>query len=246
MFPSTAASSSSLSPLFGTSKKPRKKHTRPSSSPLYQSSLSSSSSSSSSGDIERQDPSTSTSTSTPTSTVLLDIREKLAKISNIASLLCVVDCTVLPIVTVIFPLIGLGASPAQAHWLHELGHSVALFFVLPVGGLAATMNYLSSKSMPLFSIATAGLSLIYAANGGHSAPLLSSLPHDLACKLHCGTVLHRSVNIIGCALLLSSNYFAHRLSCNHDHDHGHDHGHGHGHDGHKDGTKSCCDHDHDH
>lgn len=77
-------------------------------------------------------------TSTPApeqGTRMLDIRAKLAKISNIASMLCVIDCTVLPIVTVLLPLIGLGASPAQAHWLHELGHSVALFFVLP-GGLS--------------------------------------------------------------------------------------------------------------
>ncbi len=109
-----------------------------------------------------------------------------------------------------------------------------------VGGLAATMNYLSSKNAFLSSLAALGLSLIYAANGGHGAPLLSMLPHDLAHNLHCGTVLHRSVNIIGCALLLSSNYFAHRLSCNHDHG-----GHGHGHDHSHDHSHSCCDgHDH--
>ena len=59
------------------------------------------------------------------------IREKISKISNVASMLCVIDCTVLPIVTVLLPLIGLGASSAQTEWLHEFGHSVAIFFVLP-------------------------------------------------------------------------------------------------------------------
>lgn len=78
------------------------------------------------------------------------------------------------------------------------------------------MNYISSKSSFLFAIAGLGLSMIYAANG-HGGPILSLLPHDLAHSLHCGTLLHRSVNIIGCACLLSSNYYAHRLTCNHDH-----------------------------
>ena len=100
-----------------------------------------------------------------------------------------------------------------------------------VGGLAATMNYLSSKSTFFASIALLGLSLIYAANG-HGGPILSLIPHDIAHALHCGTVLHRVTNIIGCACLLSSNYFAHRISCDHDHhgggcnheyDHSHDH-----------------------
>lgn len=179
------------------------------------------------------DVTTTTTTSTDKEQGLMkSIGEKLAKISNIASMLCVIDCTVLPVVTVLLPLIGLGASPAQAKWLHELGHSVAIFFVLPVGGLAATMNYLSSKNAFLSSIAVLGLSMIYAANG-HGGPILSRLPHNIAHSLHCGTLLHRSVNIVGCACLLTSNYLAHRLGCDHDHGHGHSH------------SDSCCDHDHE-
>lgn len=147
-------------------------------------------------------------------------RSRLSKVSNIASLLCVVDCTVLPIVTVIFPMMGLVASPARMHWLHELGHAIAMRFVIPVGGFAAFMNYLSHK-MPLLSLpALMGLSLIYLANG-HGGPILSRLPHELAHSLHCGTVLHRMTNIIGCALLLGSNYVSHRASCSHDKSCGH-------------------------
>ena len=73
------------------------------------------------------------------SSSLSNIREKLLQVSNIASMLCVIDCTVLPIVTILLPLIGLGASPVQAKWLHELGHSVALFFVLPGEFLRTSM-----------------------------------------------------------------------------------------------------------
>ena len=140
----------------------------------------------------------------------MSIQERLLKISNIASLLCVVDCTVLPIITLALPILGLGASTATAAWLHELGHSVALCFVLPVGGLATTMNFLNHRKKSLLSLALVGLSCVYAANG-HGGPILSMLPHSLAHDLHCGTAVHRVTNIVGCACLLSSNYLGKRI-----------------------------------
>ena len=49
-------------------------------------------------------------------------KDRLLKMSNIASILCVIDCTVLPIVTVLLPLLGLAAfTPAQMEWLHNFG-----------------------------------------------------------------------------------------------------------------------------
>lgn len=49
-------------------------------------------------------------------------KDRLLKVSNIASILCVIDCTVLPIVTVVMPLLGLAAfTPAQMEWLHHFG-----------------------------------------------------------------------------------------------------------------------------
>jgi MerC mercury resistance protein len=55
---------------------------------------------------------------------------RLVSLANVASLLCVIDCTVLPVVTILLPLLGL-AAPSQVVWLHEFGHSVAIYFVLP-------------------------------------------------------------------------------------------------------------------
>lgn len=142
---------------------------------------------------------------------------RLLKISNIASILCVIDCTVLPAVTIFLPILGIAASAEQAKWLHEIGHSIALWFVMPVGGLAATMNYISHKRAKLSAMAALGLTLIYAANG-HGGPILSRLPHHLAHNLHCGTWLHRATNLLGCACLLGSNYLSHKLGgCSHNH-----------------------------
>jgi len=149
--------------------------------------------------------------------------DRLRKLSNFASILCVVDCTVLPLVTVGLPFLGLATSAASSAWLHELGHKVALWFVLPVGGLAMTINYLGHRQLKLTSLSILGLSLIYMANAGHHAPLICYLPHKLAHSLHCGTSLHRVTNLLGCAFLLSSNYLSHRASshihgpnCKHD------------------------------
>ena len=144
-------------------------------------------------------------------------KERLQKISNIASIICVIDCTVLPAVTIFLPILGIAASAEQAKWLHEIGHSIALWFVMPVGGLTAAMNYISHKRAKLSAMAALGLTLIYAANG-HGGPILSRLPHHLAHNLHCGTWLHRATNLLGCACLLGSNYLSHKLGgCSHNH-----------------------------
>lgn len=60
-------------------------------------------------------------------------KETLTRLSNIASLLCVLDCTILPIVTVLLPLFGM-AAPGHLEWLHQLGkessHGASLVLVI--------------------------------------------------------------------------------------------------------------------
>eukprot|EP01083_Nonionella_stella_P082520 227784_1 len=166
--------------------------------------------------VSQQMPSDSDSAPAPASTgtgssSTKSLQERLSNAANFASLLCVVDCTLLPLVTVLLPVIGLGASSSMAKTVHDLGHSLAMFFVLPVGGLASTMNYLNHKKKSLAALAGIGLSCVYAANAGHGAPLVSLLPSSMAHKLHCGSMIHRAVNICGCACLLSSNYLGRKI-----------------------------------
>mmetsp|Transcript_4597 Transcript_4597/g.6784 ORF Transcript_4597/g.6784 Transcript_4597/m.6784 type:complete len:300 (+) Transcript_4597:3-902(+) len=143
---------------------------------------------------------------------LEDWKDKLRRVSTFASLLCVIDCTLLPIVTVILPLLGLAGSPAHLAWIHELGHKMAMFFVLPVGGLAATMNYVSHKKLRISIPAAIGLLLVYLANAGSDSLLVSQLPHAISHAFHCGAT-HRITNIAGCALLLGSNYLSRQIGC---------------------------------
>lgn len=142
-------------------------------------------------------------------------QKHLSKISNIASMLCVLDCTLLPAMTFIIPLFGIVSSPTQEEFLHDLGHNVALFFVLPLGGLKTTVNYLSCPAKStmhnvLSMVAIIGLLLIYAANSGHDSALSLILPHELSHALHHG-LMHRVVNITGCAMSLGSGYMWHKL-----------------------------------
>lgn len=158
-----------------------------------------------------------------------NIRERMLKLSNVASLLCVMDCTVLPLVTVLLPLLGLGAATTSyaglSNAMHDIGHQMALYFVLPVGGFAMIMNYLNHQRKLLLALSSLGMGMVYMANAGHHSPIFAFLPHKLAHEITCGTVLHRIVNIIGCGFLLWSNYLgkktpsciAHKHGCQHDH-----------------------------
>jgi len=82
-------------------------------------------------------------------------KDKLLQFSSWASLLCVLDCTILPLCTMLLPVLGIVAQDAtqqeQEHhhhngdWLHELGHTMALYFVVPVGTMAIVMNFVGGS-----------------------------------------------------------------------------------------------------
>jgi hypothetical protein len=144
----------------------------------------------------------------------------LMKISTFASWFCVLDCTLLPIMTGVLPLLGLASfTAAQSLWMHEMGHTIALHFVMPVGFLASSVNYLCCHGRKqLLGMAWAGLILIFMANVGcdfaHSVEdvlprLLGTVIHNLLHRFHEGWE-HRLCNAIGCSLLLGSNYLAHQ------------------------------------
>lgn len=140
---------------------------------------------------------------------------QLLQASNIASILCVVDCTVLPLVTVVLPFFGLvAATPVQTEFLHRLGHSLALWFVLPVGGSATLLNYLyAHQQKKIAALGALGLWLVYATNapqgvfGSSSSTMEPALLYAILRTAHHGAA-HRLVNVLGCACLLGSNYLS--------------------------------------
>lgn len=108
-------------------------------------------------------------------------KERLLDVSNFASLLCVLDCTLLPLVSIAIPalswgvgfIIGSGgastavppALSAFLAYLPVLSHGIALYFVIPVGLLTTVINFFFGHREVKFSMsALFGVALIYAAN----------------------------------------------------------------------------------
>lgn len=144
-------------------------------------------------------------------------KERLLNLSNYASILCVVDCTLLPLVTLLLPALGV-LSGGSIEWLHDLGHALALYFVLPVGASATFLNYrFSHRRVSLAAVGSLGLALVAAANAGHGFlavietwPLIGTTVHTVLTMVHHG-LAHRLTNLAGCALLISQNVWSKRI-----------------------------------
>eukprot|EP00419_Tripos_fusus_P015433 CAMPEP_0172747916 /NCGR_PEP_ID=MMETSP1074-20121228/143906_1 /TAXON_ID=2916 /ORGANISM="Ceratium fusus, Strain PA161109" /LENGTH=214 /DNA_ID=CAMNT_0013579557 /DNA_START=107 /DNA_END=748 /DNA_ORIENTATION=+ len=138
----------------------------------------------------------------------VQLAKRMSRFATIAGFLCILDCTALPIVVLVMQLSGF-ASPSTSARLHELGHKLALYFVLPIGGTATLSNFLVHRRLPITFGALLGLAAVFATNG-HGGPL-RLLPGSLRHQLHHG-VTHKVVNLLGCALLIGSNYVSHRMA----------------------------------
>ena len=111
-------------------------------------------------------------------------KDRLIDVSNLASLLCVLDCTLLPFVSIAIPALSWGvgiitgsaaitsSNPIMASlssfmtYLPAISHGIALYFVLPVGLLTSIVNYFFGHKEIRFSLLSiVGIALIYAANG---------------------------------------------------------------------------------
>ena len=129
--------------------------------------------------------------------------QQLNKASTFASVLCAIDCTVFPLLIALQTAIGLGSGTLSSELLHKASHLCALYFVVPVGGTAVTTNFLGHRK-PLVALwGCCGLFLVLLANLH-----LHFLPHSIEHALH---AYHKLINIAGCALLLSSQWYSQRL-----------------------------------
>jgi MerC mercury resistance protein len=163
-------------------------------------------------------------TQTTTTTTTTGWKDRLRQLSNVASILCAIDCTVLPILTV---LVSLGGGIAiSTPWLHALSHQVALYFVVPVGLLTTGINMWSQSGdnrrnggWLVAAMGLLGVILVGLANASDAA-VFGWVPMAWRHAAHHG-LTHRLVNVAGCALLWSSNSWSRRQcaspTCTHDH-----------------------------
>ncbi|KAL7528666.1 hypothetical protein ACHAXR_003744 [Thalassiosira sp. AJA248-18] len=128
-------------------------------------------------------------------------KEHLIDVSNIASFLCVLDCTLLPLVSVAIPALSWGAGAlggatttaagsnsvmaglsSVMAYLPALSHGIALYFVIPVGLLTTLVNYLFGHKEIRFSMfSLVGVALIYIANSsaGVGIPSIDAWLHSV-------------------------------------------------------------------
>ena len=111
-------------------------------------------------------------------------KDRLIDVSNLASLLCVLDCTLLPFVSIAIPALSWGvgiitgsaaitsSNPIMTSlssfmtYLPAISHGIALYFVIPVALLTTIFNYFFGHKEIRFSLMSmVGVALIYAANG---------------------------------------------------------------------------------
>ncbi|GMH69872.1 hypothetical protein TrRE_jg11372, partial [Triparma retinervis] len=150
--------------------------------------------------------------------------------ASAASLLCILDCTILPLLSLLLPFLTFLPITAtlSPSFLHTLSYKASIYFVLPIGSLSACLNLLTSNksSTPLskylpFSIALTGLLLIFATNSSLSSlPLLGplippSLSHSLSCTGDAKGVqdtlsAHTIANLAGAGMLIGGNRAGHK------------------------------------
>ncbi len=157
-------------------------------------------------------------------------KDRLVNVSNIASFLCILDCTLLPFFSVVMPALswsagaigggasgtGFGVMGAILTYLPTLSHGIALYFVIPMGILTSIINYYYGHGEWKFSMLSfAGLILIFIANssvmgllGGALGMDVSHLHHQHHHHAHdaCGAMVGAATSMIAhsCPPIMSS------------------------------------------
>ncbi|KAF8820968.1 hypothetical protein IE077_002610, partial [Cardiosporidium cionae] len=121
--------------------------------------------------------------------------------SSFASILCAIDCTVLPLFMGVISFMGF-ANPVTFATMHSISCWAALYIMLPLGSLASFANFLQHRNKLLLCWGVFGLFCIFLA---HSH--LSAMPDNVSHWLH---QYHGWISLTGVANLLASNYLSHK------------------------------------
>eukprot|EP00762_Andalucia_godoyi_P000294 ANDGO_03201.mRNA.1 hypothetical protein len=117
----------------------------------------------------------------------------------IGSVLCTIECTLLPILSVASAGME-GATASQT--LHHFAHAATWYFVAPFGTYSVIRNYSLHRNVPTTVVGTAGLAAIL---GSHSHFMMdhvfSGLPESA----------RTAASLLGCAAFVGSQWHSSRL-----------------------------------
>ncbi|SCN62420.1 conserved Plasmodium protein, unknown function [Plasmodium chabaudi adami] len=149
------------------------------------------------------------------------------KISSIASLLCLIDCVLIPVLTILLSLFSLVKeylinsndlntlnTESGAHGHAHIGHhshdswhifmeKIALFFMIPIITLTTVINFYKLRNIPLLMSALTGMTLFIISHA--HIEFSNDNINDIL------EILHIPLALLGAAFLLSTNYASHKL-----------------------------------
>jgi len=133
-------------------------------------------------------------------------------VGNVAAILCVIDCTVVPILVTAVSFLGaLNESAALFHFTHLIG----FYCMIPIAGLAVISTYIKSHNWKVLLWGLTAWSFIISGHLTHSSSVDASSAHtndsDNLISTHTHNHLLSSFLIVtGAANLVLSNYLGRR------------------------------------
>ncbi|VWU52627.1 MerC domain-containing protein, putative [Hepatocystis sp. ex Piliocolobus tephrosceles] len=133
-------------------------------------------------------------------------------ISSIASILCLIDCILIPVITVVLSFINVLSGAADSYYYsgHDNNHhhhhqdslwnkilnKISLFLILPLFTFTTVYNYVSLKNIYLLLSGMLGIILFLLSHANINEKI---------------NEYHLPIEILGFSLLLGTNYFTRKL-----------------------------------
>lgn len=142
---------------------------------------------------------------------------KLSFWTSFFSVLCAIDCVVLPALITGVSIFGL-AAPQSFYTLHQFSRWAALYIMLPLGTFTVVSNFCAHQLIWLLGTGLTGLLLVLVTHIGdcnryeehHHHKLENASIYEIVTFIM--NKYHSVLSIAGSCLVLLSNYLSHKAS----------------------------------
>ncbi|ANQ08720.1 Uncharacterized protein PCOAH_00029220 [Plasmodium coatneyi] len=153
--------------------------------------------------------------------IYIYIKSNLNNISNIASIICLLDCALIPVITVLISIFDVVKGSQDGHanagdhdhghdhshdhgngW-HEIVERVALYVMTPIISFTTIYNFVQLKNISLLLMTLVGITLFILSH----AHIPVSNPNVMSFLKK----VHMPMAILAAVILISTNYAAHKL-----------------------------------
>ncbi|EUD68362.1 hypothetical protein C922_01382 [Plasmodium inui San Antonio 1] len=140
------------------------------------------------------------------------IKSNLNKLSSIASIICLIDCTLIPLITVLISIFSVvhdsenGEAEAGTHnhsHHHGWQETVALYLMTPIISFTTIYNFIQLKNFSLFIFTLVGITM-FVLSHAH----IEFRDQNITNRLK---QAHIPMSILAAIILISTNYIAHQL-----------------------------------